>query len=116
MLNTNEGLFSFVARTDADFKSLTASCFPDRIKEEWRPPRPGAGEVLVYVSLEGSGCKGCLDIVNIRETGWKVVVEVEGGFQGDCEMLIVAGAWALIPATEKPISFEFRDVICPDDG
>lgn len=30
-------------------------------------------------------------------------------------MLIVPGAWALIPKTTKNISFEFREVDCLDD-
>ncbi len=113
--STEESLFSFVARTDADYESLTVNCFPERTREEWFPPRPGAEEELVYVSLKGSGCEGCLDIVNIRETSRNIVVEVQGGFQGDCEMLIAPGAWALIPGTDKSITFQFHDVVCPDD-
>lgn len=115
LLSVEDSLFSFVVRTDADYESLKATCFIERIRREWLPPRPGAEEELVYVSLRGGGCEGCLDIVNVRETFRNIVVEVEGGFQGDCEMLIVPGAWALIPETEKPITFEFQEVICPDD-
>ena len=115
LLRAEEGLFSFVVRTDADFDSLAAKCFPGRMREEWLPPRPGSGEVLVYVSLEGGGCRGCLDIVSVRETTRNTVVEVEGGTQGGCEMLIVPGVWALIPGTRKPITFQFRQVTCPDD-
>ena len=113
LLGSDDGLSSFVVRTDADYESLTAKC--GRIRKEWLPPRPGREEVLVYVSREGSGCKGCLDIVNIRETRRETVVEVEGGFQGACEMLITLGAWALVPKTKKPVTFEFREVLCPDD-
>ena len=115
LLKAEENLFSFVVRTDADYESLTENCFLDRVREEYLPPRPGDDEELVYVSLEGGGCKGCLDIVNIRETSQNIVVEVKGGFQGNCEMLIVLGAWALIPGTDKPITFQFHEVICPDD-
>ncbi len=107
------GLDSFVVRTDAEYESLTAKC--DGIGKEWLPPRPGRKQVLVYVSSQDSGCKGCLDIVNVRETSRETVVEVEGGFQGFCEMLITLGAWALVPATTKPVRLEFRDVLCPDD-
>ena len=115
LLSAEEGLFSFVVRTDADHESLTANCFLERIREEWLPPRPGPGEVLVYVSLEGGGCNGCLDIVNVRETSRDIVVEVEGGFQGNCDMLIVPGAWALVPRTDKPVVFQFHEATCPDD-
>lgn len=107
------GLDSFVVRTDAEYESLTAKC--DGIGKEWFPPRPGRKQVLVYVSSQDSGCKGCLDIVNVRETSRETVVEVEGGFQGFCEMLITLGAWALVPETTKPVRLEFRDVLCPDD-
>ncbi len=115
LLNAEESLFSFVVRTDADYESLTANCFPERIRKEWLPPKPGAEEELVYVSIKGGGCKGCLDIVNVRETSKDIVVEVEGGFQGNCDMLIVPGAWVLIPGSDKPVTFEFHEVICPDD-
>jgi hypothetical protein len=107
--------FSFVVRTDEDYESLIANCLLDRIRDEWLPPLPGNEEILVYVSIEGSGCNGCLDIVNVRETSQHIFVGVEGGFQGNCEMLIVPGAWALIPATDKPIIFQYQEVICPDD-
>jgi hypothetical protein len=106
-------LFSFVVRTDADYRSLSEHCFQDRIREDWRPPRPGRDEVLVYVSIRGGGCKGCLDVVSVREGSEKIVVEVEGGFQGACEMLIMPGAWALMAKTDKPVTFQYRDVVCP---
>ncbi len=109
----DDALSSFVVRTDADYESLTAKC--GGIRKEWLPPRPGREEVLVYVSREDSGCKGCLEIVSVRETSRETVVEVEGGFQGFCEMLITLGAWALLPETTKPVRLEFRDVLCPDD-
>lgn len=112
---TGEELFSSVVRSDADFESLAADCFTERIREEWLPPRPEAGEQLIYVASEGTGCAGCLDIVNIHETSRNIVVDVEGGFQGDCEKLITPGAWALIPLTDKPVSLEFNEVICSDD-
>jgi hypothetical protein len=115
LLNAEEVLFSFVVRTVADYESLTASCFPQRIREEWLPPRPEAKKELVYVSLKGGGCRACLDIVKVHETSRNIIVEVEGGFQGGCDMLIVPGAWALIPGTDKPIIFQFHEVICPDD-
>lgn len=115
LMITGDSLFSFVVRTEADFESLTANCFRERIRQEWFPPKPGAEEQLVYVSLKGSGCEGCLDIVRVRETSRSIVVEVEGGFQGNCDKLVVPGAWALIPMTDKPITFELRDVVCPDD-
>lgn len=115
LLNAEECLYSLVAWTDTDYESLVTNCFLERIRREWLPPRPGPGEILVYVSLEGGGCKGCLDIVNVRDTSLNTVVEVEGGFQGECDMLIVPGAWALIPDTEKPVTFQFREVNCPDD-
>jgi hypothetical protein len=83
LLGADDGLDSFVVRTDAEYESLTAKC--DGIRKEWLPPRPG------------------------REQ------EVEGGFQGACEMLITRGAWALVPKTTKPARFEFSDVLCPDD-
>jgi hypothetical protein len=107
------GLDSFVVRTDAEYESLTAKC--DGIGKEWFPPRPGRKQVLVYVSSQDSGCNGCLDIVNVRETRRETIVEVEGGFEGFCEMLITLGAWALVPETTKPVRLEFRDVLCPDD-
>ena len=113
-MNTKEGLFSFVVRTDVDYETLTANCF-EHIREEWLPPRPGAEEELVYVSLKGGGCKGCLEIVDIRRTSRNIVVDVEGGFQGNCDMLIEPGAWVLIPRTDKPITFQFHEVICPND-
>jgi hypothetical protein len=113
LLGADDGLDSFVVRTDADYESLTAKC--DGIRSEWLPPRPAREQVLVYVSRQDSGCKGCLDIVNIRETRRETVVEVEGGFQGACEMLITLGAWALVPKTQKPVTFKFREVLCPDD-
>ncbi len=115
LLNSEESLFSFVVRTDADYESLTRNCFLERIRKKWLPPRHGAEEMLVYVSLEGGGCKGCLDIVSVRETHRNIVVDVEGGFQGNCDMLIVPGAWALIPRNDKPVTFQFHEVICPDD-
>lgn len=115
LLIADERLFSLVVRTDADYDSLTADCYPDRIREEWLPPRPGAGEELIYVSLKGGGCKGCLDIVEVRETSLNIVVEVAGGFQGGCDMLIVPGAWVLIPGTGKSVIFRFREISCPDD-
>lgn len=115
LLNAEDSLFSLVVRTDADYESLTASCFPERIRTEWLPPRPEAEEVLVYVSLKGVGCRGCLNIVTVRETSGNVEVEVEGGFQGNCDMLMVPAAWALIPRTDKPIVFQFHDAICPDE-
>ena len=108
-------MFSFVVRTNADYESLTAICFLERIREEWLPPQPGLEEILVYVSLEDGGCKGCLDIVNVRETSRDIVVEVEGGIQGNCDMLIVAGAWALVPRTDKPVIFKFHEATCPND-
>jgi len=113
LLGADDGLSSFVVRTDADYESLTAKC--NHIREKWLPPRPGREEVLVYVSREGSGCKGCLDIVNVRETYREIIVKVEGGFEGACEMLITHGAWALVPKTQKPVTFEFRKVLCSDD-
>jgi hypothetical protein len=113
--SAEDSLLLFVVRTDADFDSLAASCFNDRIREEWLPPRPGDGEDLVYVSLEGGGCKGCLDIVRVHETSENIVVEVEGGFQGECDMLIIPGAWALIPRTGKHVTLQFHEVICSDD-
>ncbi len=113
LLGADDRLSSFVVRTETDYESLTEKC--DHIGEEWFPPRPGREEVLVYVSLEDSGCKGCLDIVNVRETSREIVVEAEGGFQGACEMLITPGAWALVPKTKKPVTFEYREVLCPDD-
>ena len=115
LLNTEKSLFSFVVRTDADYESLAENCFPERTREEWLPPRPGAEEELVYVSLEGGGCEGCLDIVNIRESSSNIVVDVEGGFQGNCDKLMVLGAWALMPGTDKPVTFQFHEVVCPDD-
>jgi len=113
--SAGDTLFSFVVRTDADYESLTANCFLERIRQEWLPPQPEAEEVLVYVSLQGGGCEGCLDIVNVRETSQNIIVRVEGGFQGNCDMLIVPGAWALIPVTDKAIVFRFHEVICSDD-
>ena len=110
---TDDALSSFVVRTDADYESLIAKCGRSRI--EWLPPRPGRKEILVYVSREDSGCKGCLEIVNVRETSREIIVEVEGGFHGLCEMLITLGAWAHVPKTTKPVRFEFREVICPDE-
>jgi hypothetical protein len=110
-----QGLFSYVVRTDADYDSLAAECFHDRIREHQRPPRPGRGEVLVYVAIEGSGCTGCLEVVDVRRALGKTVVEVEGGFQGACEMLIARGAWALVPKKDGPITFEYRDVGCPEE-
>lgn len=110
-----QGLFSYIARTDADYDSLAAECFHDRISERQRPPRPGRGEVLVYVAIEGSGCAGCLEVVDVRRTLGKTVVEVEGGVQGACEMLIARGAWALVQKTDKPIAFEYRNVGCPEE-
>jgi hypothetical protein len=115
MLGADDGLSSFVVRTDADFEKLTTKCFHDRVSKEWQPPRPGRGEILVLVSREDSGCKGCLDIVNVRETRRETIVEVEGGFQGACEMLMSLGAWALVPKTTKPVRFEFREVLCTED-
>ncbi len=109
----DDALSSFVVRTDADYESLTAKC--NGIRNEWLPPRPGLEEILVYVSREDSGCKGCLEIVNVRETSRETVVEVEGNFQGACEMLITLGAWALVPNNTKPVTFDFREVLCPDD-
>jgi len=114
VLNAEDGVFTFVARTNADFDSLLANCFVERTRNEWLPRRPGAEEVLVYVSLKGSGCEGCLDIVSVHETSRDIVVKVSGGTQGGCEMLVVAGAWALIPQTGKRITFQFHEVICPD--
>ena len=115
LLNAEEGLFSFVVLTDADYESLTANCFLERIRDDWLPPRPGAEELLVYVSLEDRGCEGCLHIANVRETPQNIVVEVEGSFKGGCDMLIEPGAWALIPRTEKPITFQFDEGACPDN-
>jgi hypothetical protein len=115
LLSVEDSLFSFVVRTEADYELLRADCFVERIRREWLPPRPEPEENLVYVSLRGGGCEGCLDIVNVRENLRNIVVEVEGGFQGECEMLIVPGAWVLIPATKKPVTFEFRSVICSDN-
>jgi hypothetical protein len=114
--SVEEDLLSFVVRSGADYELLIANCMTTRIREKWRPPRPNAEEVLVYVSVEGSGCEGCLNIVKVRETSQSIVIDVEGGFVGNCEMLIVPGAWALIPGTEKPISFQFHEVGCPDDS
>jgi hypothetical protein len=107
-----DALSSFVVRTDADYELLTAKC--SGIRKEQLPPRPNRQELLVYVSREDSGCKGCLKIVNVRETSRGTIVEVEGGFQGACEMLITVGAWALVPKTSKQVMFEFREVICSD--
>lgn len=115
LLNADDSMSSYVVRTDADYESLMANCFPDHIREGWLPPRPRAGEELVYVSLKGGGCKGCLDIVNIREAPRSVVVEMEGGFQGNCDMLIIPGAWAIIPVSDKPIALQFHEADCPDD-
>jgi hypothetical protein len=112
---TGEEVFSFIVRGGADFDKLTASCFTERIREEWLPPRPEAGEQLIYVAMEGTGCEGCLGIVNIRESSQNIVVDVEGGFQGNCDKLIAPGAWALIPLTDKPVSIEFKEVICSDN-
>jgi len=112
LLGKEDGLSSFVVRTGEDYESIKTKC--NHIGKELFPPRPGSGEVLVYVSREDSGCKGCLEIVNIRETSREVVVEVEGGFQGACEMLITLGAWVLVPITNKPVRFEFCEALCPD--
>ena len=114
-LNAEDSLFTFVVSTEAEFDSLAANCFLKRIRVEWLPPRPGDEQVLVYVSLKGSGCDGCLDIVNVHETSRSVSVAVMGGFQGECDMLIVPGAWALIPRTDKQITFQFLEVFCADD-
>ena len=115
LLKAQENLFSFVVRTDADYDSLMTHCFLERIREEWLPPSPGIGEELVYVSLIGGGCGGCLDIVGLREKSQNIVVDVEGGIRGECDMLLVLGAWALVPETDKPITVEFHDVVCTDD-
>jgi hypothetical protein len=115
LLNAEEGLLSFLVQTDADYESLLVDCFPEHIRKEWLPPRPGPEEKLVYASLKGAGCKGCLDIVNVHETSQKVVVEIEGGFQGNCDMLIVPGVWVLIPVSDKPITIRFHEVDCADD-
>jgi len=115
LLEAEEGLFWYVVRTDADYDSLATHCFLGRIREAWLPPKPGVREELIYVSLERGGCRGCLDVVSVRETSENRVVDVEGGVQGDCEMLMVLGAWVLVPETDKPIVVEFHEVDCPDD-
>ena len=109
-LGAADGLSSFIVRNDADYESLTAKC--NHISKEWLPPRPNSEEVLVLVSSQDSGCEGCLVIVNCRETSREAIVEVEGGFQGACEMLITLGAWALVPKMNKPIIFEFHEALC----
>ena len=108
-----DGLSSFIVRTDADYESFTTQC--NHISQEWLPPRPGSEEVLVFVSGQDSGCIGCFNIVNFRETNSEAIVVVEGGFHGACEMLITLGAWALVPETNKPITFEFHEALCSDE-
>jgi hypothetical protein len=115
ILNADDSLFTFVVSTEAEFDSLAANCFLKRIKPGQLPPRPGDEQVLVYVSLKGSGCDGCLDIVNVHETSRGVSVAVMGGFQGECDKLIMPGAWVLIPRTDKQITFQFLEVFCADD-
>ena len=115
MRNADDSLFSFVVRSDADFDSLITRCFLERTREDWLPPRPSVNEELVYVSLKGSGCEGCLDIVNVYESSDSVLVGVEGGFRGECEMLMMRGAWVLVPRSDKRISLQFREMICSDD-
>ena len=113
--NAGDRLFTFTVNTHADFDSLTARCFSVRTRDEWFPPRPTVESTLVYVSLEGAGCKGCLNVVNIYETTEDIVVEVAGGFQGECDKLIISGAWAVFPRTGKRVVFRFRDTSCSDE-
>lgn len=115
LLEAKDDVFSFVVRNEAEYDSLTNHCFFERIREEWLPPKPKSGEELVYVSLEGGGCGGCLDIVSVGETSGEIVVGVEGGFRGECDMLMVLGAWVLIPGTDRPVTVEFYEVVCGDD-
>jgi hypothetical protein len=115
MKSSNDSLFTRIVRTDTDFDSLVGMCFLERTRENWLPPRPTADEDLVYVSLKGNGCEGCLDIVNVRENTRHIVVEVEGGFQGACDMLTIRGAWMLIPSSDKEVIVEFREVSCSGD-
>jgi hypothetical protein len=114
LLKPQENLFSFVAQTAEDYEKLTAICFFERLGGDQLPPRPRAGEMLIYVSLEGGGCKGCLQIANVRRSSREVVVTIEGGFEGNCDMLIDLGAWVIIPRTVKPVTFQFIEVHCPE--
>jgi hypothetical protein len=112
--STEDSLFTITVITHADFDSLTANCFSDRTTKEWLPPRPTAENTLVYVSLDGDGCEGCLDVVDVYETDEDIVVAVTGGFRGKCDKLIMLGAWALLPRTGKRIVIRFQDVACFD--
>lgn len=112
--NAEDSLLTFVVRTDADFDSLRANCFLERSREVLLPPKPTVEKVLLYVSLKGGGCEGCLDIVSVYETPENIAVEVTGGFRGNCDMLMIRGAWALIPRTDKRIVFRFQQVSCSD--
>jgi hypothetical protein len=85
---------------------------PRGAREERLPPRPGAGETLVYASLERGGCEGCFEIAGAEETADSLVVDIAGGIHGSCEMLIVLGACALVPRTDKPAAFRFAGVEC----
>jgi hypothetical protein len=109
----DDALSSFIVRTQIDYELMVTKCGGSR--KEWLPPSPGREEILIYVSREDSGCKGCLDIVDARERNSEIVVEVEGGFQGACEMLITLGAWALIPNTDMPVRFVYHEALCPDN-
>ena len=113
--NAGDSLIAFTVITHEDFDSLIATCFSDRTRKEWLPPRPNAENMLVYVSLEGGGCEGCLDVVDIHGTAGHIVVEIKGGFQGECDKLMILGAWALLPRTKGRMAFRFHEANCSDE-
>jgi hypothetical protein len=114
LLSVEDSLFSLVVTNEAEYEALVHDCFPHHLREEWLPPQPGPSERLAYVSLRGGGCEGCLGIVAVEETPETFVIKAEGGFRGECEKLMLAGAWALIPASDKQVVFSFSEVDCTD--
>lgn len=118
IMNHTQMPYTFVVRSGEDYEKLIEECFQDRVRGEELPPRPTTGEVLFYVSIEGGGCRGCLDIVGVRREFTNTIIEIQGGFEGACEMLIDLGAWVLIDRTVAgtPILFEFNDAACPPES
>jgi hypothetical protein len=95
-----------VVRTDAEYDALfwTPCASPSDY-----PPRPGSGQMLIVVSRAWSGCGGHVRIVRVESSegaGLTAVIDTCGG--GDCDALGVAGAWASVPLSDRPVSVVVR--------
>jgi len=101
----------WLIRTGEEYDAFLESC---PLPPSQQPPRPGGGQVLIALMQQGTGCTGCLEITCCNTLEAEVRVESEGTFEGDCDMELTLGAWALMPELGVPINFQHTNLsACP---